>query len=583
MSSTAEKIDDQSSDHATSRSADRWLLSLLGAVVVFVLLYQLGGAALFEPDEGRNSEKAREILVLNDWVTPHENFHAVLDKPMFFYWLIALFYKLFGVSEWAARLPSALAALACVLVVYHFARARWGWWVALWSALILLTSTEFFILARIVLFDMTLTFLETLALWAFYEIDHTEDTSRRRKFCVIMYLALGGGTLIKGLIGVVIPGIVFFFYMLMRRRWHILRKIYLIPGALLFFTVVLPWYLQADARNTGYLGYYVWSEHFGRYATANFDRWEPWYYFILVGLVGFFPWTLLLPYVVKDNWKKAWDDKTLFLILWVVLPLLFFSASKSKLPHYILPIFPALAILTAAALVRFHQKSESKLRFALALGWMIQSLNALYLAAGSLFPSILPYQIRSGVNGMAYFVWVYAAVSLALLGYLAWRAPTRDLPGQRQLYTIHAICLGFFLIFITEMMIAIAPNRSAQAIAEKALPQVTASTQVVFYDTYLAGMAFYLRAQRPIWLITHGYKKRTFLGNYYAIGKREDPVTPWGKAILDFAEFRERWKTTKHPLLVIAKEKNLQRLVGEVGETPKKLATVDEYVLVTKP
>jgi hypothetical protein len=96
-------------------------------------------------------------------------------------------------------------------------------------------------------------------------------------------------------------------------------------------------------------------------------------------------------------------------------------------------------------------------------------------------------------------------------------------------------------------------------------------------------MAFYLRAQRPIWLITHGYKKRTFLGNYYAIGKREDPVTPWGKAILDFAEFRERWKTTKHPLLVIAKEKNLQRLVGEVGETPKKLATVDEYVLVTKP
>src|SRR6266850_3039309 len=151
MSSTAEKIDDQSSDHATSRSADRWLLSLLGAVVVFVLLYQLGGAALFEPDEGRNSEKAREILVLNDWITPHENFHAVLDKPIFYYWLVALSYKLFGVSEWSARLPSALAAMACAWLVYCFARARWGRGEALWAVLILLTSTEFFLMGRIVI------------------------------------------------------------------------------------------------------------------------------------------------------------------------------------------------------------------------------------------------------------------------------------------------------------------------------------------------------------------------------------------------------------------------------------------------
>jgi 4-amino-4-deoxy-L-arabinose transferase-like glycosyltransferase len=580
--SAAEKIAKQTLDRAPAQSTDRWLLCLFGAAVVFVLLYQLGGAALFEPDEGRNSEKAREILVLNDWVTPHENFHPVLDKPIFFYWLIALSFRLFGVSAWAARLPSALAALGCVLLVYRFARTRWGRWEALWAALILLTSTEFFILARVVIFDMTLTFLQTIALWAFYEVDHAEETSRRRIFCVIMYLALGAGTLIKGLIGVVIPGIVFLFYILLLRRWQILRKIYLIPGALLFFAVVLPWYLQADARNPGYLSYYIWSEHFGRYATATFDRWEPWYYFIVVGLVGFFPWTLLLPLVVKDHWKRAGDDKTLFLILWAVLPFLFFSASKSKLPHYILPIFPALSILTAAALVRLHQTSGSTLRFALALGWLVQSLNALYLATGSLVPSILPHQIRESLGGMAHFVWIYAVVSVVLLGYMARHTPTRDdLPRQRQLYMIHGVGLGFFVIFIARMMIAIAPGRSAQTIVEKALPQITPPTQVVFYDAYLAGMAFYLRAEQPIWLITHG-KKRTFLGNYYAIGRREDPVTPWGKAIFDFAEFRQRWKMTKQPLLIILKEKNLERLAEDVGEAPKKLATSDEYVLVTK-
>ena len=128
-------------------ASTRWLSRLLWTGIVAALCYQLGSADLYEPDEGRNAEKARQILVLNDWITPHENFHAVLDKPIFFYWLIAMAYSLFGVSEWAARLPSALAALGCIALVYRFAQPRWGRWLGLWSALILLTSIEFFVLA----------------------------------------------------------------------------------------------------------------------------------------------------------------------------------------------------------------------------------------------------------------------------------------------------------------------------------------------------------------------------------------------------------------------------------------------------
>ena len=132
-------------------------------------------------------------------------------------------------------------------------------------------------------------------------------------------------------------------------------------------------------------------------------------------------------------------------------------------------------------------------------------------------------------------------------------------------------------------MILISPERSAKALAEAAQSRLTATTQVVFYDTYLAGMAFYLASERPLWFITHGHKKRTFLGNYYAIGKRADPTTSWGKTILSFQEFQQRWKSTKQPLLIIVKEKNLSRLVGEVGKSPVKLAAVDEYLLVSKP
>ena len=341
-------------------AAIRSLPFLLWVGILTALFYQLGAAALFEPDEGRNAEKAREILVLNDWVTPHENFHPVLDKPIFFYWIIAIAYKFLGVSEWAARLPAALAAFGCIALVYRFAHAQWGRWTALWSALILLTCVEFFVLARVVIFDMLLTFFLTLALAAFYQAIHTDNAKRRRIWFLAMGLGLGAATLIKGLVGVVVPGMAIIGYLLLSKSWKARKSIDVVSGALLYLAIVLPWYVLAEWRNPGYLQYYVWEEHFGRFVTDEFDRAEPWYYFIGVGLVGFMPWTLVLLLFARDAYKAAWqmkfDDRTLYLISWAVLPFLFFSISKSKLPHYILPIFPALAMLTAAAMGRSEDR-----------------------------------------------------------------------------------------------------------------------------------------------------------------------------------------------------------------------------------
>ena len=321
-----------------------WLLSLVCVVVLFV---NLGSADFFEPDEGRNAEKAREILLLNDWVTPHENFLPVLDKPMSFYWLVAFAYKIFGITEWSARLPSILFALGCLLLVYRFARQWWGSWEAMWSVLILLTSVEFFLLARIVRSDMALTFSATLALCSFYSAIHAEKEKARKLHCFLMYGGLAAGTLIKGLVGLIIPGMVFFVYLLLTHQWSILRRLHLLPGALLCFVIVVPWYLWADARNPGYLRYYFWDDHVTRYLTDEFGRTKSWFYFLFVVAVGFLPWTLCLPFVAKDCWQKL-DDKKMFLVLWVVLPFLFFSGSNSKLPHYVLPIYPALAISSRA-------------------------------------------------------------------------------------------------------------------------------------------------------------------------------------------------------------------------------------------
>ena len=573
--------------HWAHSATTRWLPLLLWVGIVAALFYQLGAAALFEPDEGRNAEKAREILVLNEWVTPHENFHPVLDKPIFYYWIIAVAYKFFGVSEWAARLPSVLAALGCIALVYRFASVCWGRWTALWSVLILLTCVEFFVLARVVIFDMLLTFFLTLSLCAFYEAMHAENLKPRRIWFLAMCLGLAVATLIKGLVGVVVPGLVILGYLLLSKQWKAPRSIDAVSGVLLFFAIVSPWYLMAEWRNPGYLHYYLWEEHFGRFVTNEFDRAEPWYYFIAVGLIGFMPWSLLLPMFARHAYKTGWQSKlrdpSLYLISWAVLPLLFFSISKSKLPHYILPIFPALAMLTAAAMVRVYQEAPSRLQVALSLTWWVQMICSSYLLLGWLFPEILPRQIRFAVSAMPYFIWIYAALTVALFVYMTRRNPAGTPRSQRRLLVVQTGSLCFFLLLIVKMMILISPERSAKAIAEATLPKLAAATQVVQYDTYLAGLSFYLRSELPVWLITREGKERTLLGNYYAIGKRQNPTTAWGQAIFNLREFHDHWETTKQPLLVVLKEKNLRRFARNLGAAPVRLAAEDGYILIVKP
>ena len=360
-----------------------------------------------------------------------------------------------------------------------------------------------------------------------------------------------------------------------------MRRIYLIPGAGVFLAVVLPWYLQADARNPGYLNYYLWAEHFGRYTTASFDRSEPWYYFIVVALVGFFPWTVILPWIIKYFCRRGWDDKTLYVVLWLFVPLLFFSASHSKLPHYILPIFPALSIMAGATLVGLYEQSASKLRAAMITVWVVQSLNAIYLLLGLFYPMILAPNIRGRLFDVSYLLCLYAITSLLILAYMARRRITQDRMPQGAIYLAQVVGLGVFFVFLTEVMISIAPHRSAKSTAMAVLSHLRGGEQVAVFETYLSGLPFYLDTKRPVWLITHENKKRTFLGNYYALGKRHDPVTPWGEAIFNLDDFGQQWKSRRRPFLVIVKDKNFQQLADTVGEAPKRLAQIDEYVVVS--
>jgi len=555
-----------------------WVLCLF---CLAVLLVHLGSADLFEPDEGRNAEKAREILLLNDWITPHENFLPVLDKPMFFYWLVAFSYKILGISEWSGRLPSALSALGCLFLVYKLARRRWGLWEARWSVLILLTSVQFFLLSRLVISDMTLTFCVTLALSSFYSAVQAEEEKAKRLHCCLMYGALGAGTLIKGLVGLVIPVSVSFIYLLVAKRAADLRRLHLFPGIVFFLVLVVPWYLLVDANNPGYLGYYFWHEHLSRYLTDEFEKDRSWFYFLFVLAVGFLPWTLWLPFVAKDAWQKL-DDKNLFLILWVVLPFLFFSLSSSQLPHYVLPIYPPLAILSGQMISARFKNPASKETWLCYLPWIPSAGSVLYFFIGGVWPHLLPTAIRDPISENLIAIGFCAAIMAFILGVFAY-ANLKDY-GKSQLAAYLCVCGGMALFpwLVGQFMASVASSRSAKALAESAAPFITHDSQIAIYDTYLTGLIFYLRRDRPIWVVGSP-GKTTWMGSPYVSRFFPNSAPGYGKVFVSVAELADAWNKGTPPVLIFAKAKNISRLQGQLGENTKELVRVDEYVLMSKP
>jgi 4-amino-4-deoxy-L-arabinose transferase-like glycosyltransferase len=554
---------------------------LLCLVCLIILFHGLRNTALFEPDEGRNAEKAREILLLGDWVTPHQNFLPTLDKPIFFYWLVALAFKIFGFAEWSARLPSSLSAVGCLLLVYCFARTQWGAREALWSCLALVTSIEFVILSRIVILDMTLTLFITWALMSFYAAQQSiRSKSRRNVYWLSMYAAMGAATLTKGLLGVIVPGLVIFFYVVLSRKWFLLRQMRIIPGAVVYLVIVAPWYLWAEMRNPGYLRYFLWEEHFVRFLTPYFGRTKGWYYFFIVVGIGFLPWSVILPVTVRSLWKRWAHDVNHFLALWVVVPLVFFSLSHSQLPHYILPIFPALALLTGRALGIEDEDSTDKLRWRFFILSAFPVAFVVYLLIGAGWPHGLPVEIRPAVIQKVAVIGLYAAVLFLLFAVLTF-GHMKLLWKERGVPLLcTSVSLALFWVLLTQIIAATSFHRVSKSLAREIASVIDPQDRIVFYDTYIEGIPFYLRIHKPIWLV-QSPEKQAVMGSYYVRERRPVAAAGYGRVFFTFKEFAEQWKNNDVPLRVLVKEKNLTRLSADIGVTPKSIVKMDKYVLAS--
>ena len=322
-------------EHRQTRALHLTAIILIGYIFFF---HGMGNYSLKEPDEGRYAEIPREMIESGNYMVPYLNHVRYFEKPPLFYWTTAMSYKMFGVNEWSFRFPNALSAFLCVMLLYGMTGRWFGERVAYLSSLILISSFGFFAMGRIVTLDMFFT------LWCFTALLFFYGYYREKKplFIYLAYGALGLSTLTKGPVALILAGATVIIFLLTERRLSFLKEMRWVPGLAIYAIITVPWFLSISLKEKEFFNFFFVDQHFLRFFTTKHKRTGSLFYFIPVLLGGMFPWSLLIPRAIANCWKR--QEIRLFLI-WSIVVFVFFTVSRSKLPPYILPVFPAMSLL----------------------------------------------------------------------------------------------------------------------------------------------------------------------------------------------------------------------------------------------
>jgi 4-amino-4-deoxy-L-arabinose transferase-like glycosyltransferase len=415
------------------------ILALL-ALSGLLFFLGLGDMGLTDRDEGRNAEAGREMFESGDRLTPTFNYELRVAKPVFLYWLMDLSYRLFGVNEFAARFPSALFGVALILLQYFFLASVWDRTIALFGALMLLLNVEILGLGRMALTDSVLIFFTTASLYGFWLGLHGEGPVRR--WIWVFYVGMALAALTKGPVGFVVPLIAASLYLTWTRRWQdYWRNGAPLAGTLVFFLLALPWYaaiflVHGDAYASG-----AKANTIGRFLNPMEGHHFTIFFYVPVLLLGFFPWSGLLPitlyrtikdwYQLRRTAQQPDPARTsaleLFAALWIVGIFVFFTASSTRLPHYIGPLFPAAAILTACFWSRCQSDpttpgTRASIHITTGLGYLLAigfaSLPTLYAKFSSKLLKEFPLAGQIDLGSAPYVIAGVLVIGMALVSYL---------------------------------------------------------------------------------------------------------------------------------------------------------------------
>jgi len=498
----------------------RNLLIELATVAGFCAFLQYFGAAaigLTGADEPRYAQIAREMLARHDWVTPVLYGHPWFEKPILYYWSAMVSYKLFGVSDWAARLPAATFATAAVFGVYfflrRFVRSASKPSTELDGALMTASSVALIGFGRSAGPDMLLAASFTLAMlaWMTWRLTLTAASDEKR-WLLAFYFFSAVGALAKGPIAPVLAGLIVVLFALLRREPRTILRTLWLPGIAFFLAVAAPWYVVVQMRNPDFFHAFIVEHNLARFATNLYQHKQPFWYYVPVLLLGTLPWTVYWLAAVVDAARRAWrrDAATpagetpallrplgpvrattpllqQFLLTWMVAVVGFFSIAQSKLPGYILPALPACTMLVADYVERKRGEKPNFGLLALHAGVLALMFAAVLLVPYAMVQPGTAPRVTAGVLAAIVFVAV------------AWTVYAR---GLRMLRFATLVPVLVLLAFLLRLAAPVLDAKTSYRQAAEALDAIDhRSAKLAIYKSRREagyGMAFY-RAQTVTW------------------------------------------------------------------------------------
>ncbi len=517
---------------------------------------------LANPDEGRYSEISREMAASGDWVTPRLNGIKYFEKPPLQYWASAAAFTVLGESEFTARLYTALSGLLAILAVGFTARRLAGTDTALVAIGALLSSPYFLGMGGVVTLDMGLTAWTTLAVCAFL-LAMTGEEAARKRWMLVAWAGMALAVLSKGLIGIVFPAAAIFLHCLASRDWRLLARLEWVRGAALFLAIAAPWFVLVSRANPDFPHFFFVHEHFERFLTRTHRREEPWWFFWPILFVGFLPWMLTLVQAAIEGWRREADSAAFawrrFALLWSAFVVLFFSASGSKLPAYILPVFPVLALVLGDWIARTPPERLWKpvillvplLVVAVAAAWGMPE-RAKSAWTRELYGAARPWIVA----GLAFVAVALAAGALRLRAGGKWSGLAIIVAGSL-----------LFIDFVEDGYERLAPRQSGRAVAAAMKPHLAPGTRVYSVRYYDQTIPFYLG--RTVTLVDYR--------DEFSHGLDKEP----GFAIPTLEEFGRDWMRPGGAMAIIHPD-TLEELARQ-GLAMTPLHRDERRVLVRKP
>lgn len=454
---------------------------------------------LMEPDESRYSAISTFMNLSKDYVTPHLNHVVYLEKPPLCYWATALLFKIFGEDEFSSRLFVALCAWGCILLVFSMGKYFDDEKTGLYSAAIFSTFLYSFILGRINILDVPLTFFVCLAIWAGYR--YFCDGRKKKGWLYLLYVAAALAFLTKGLIGFVFPFAIIIIWLLSYRGYRDVCRLFSPAGLAMFFIISSPWLILVQRANPDFFYFFFIQEHFLRYSsTAIHHKEQPFLYFAPIVLAGTLPWCAFFLKAVKGTigspfgLLKNMDRR--YLIIWIIFVFGFFSISSSKLVPYIAPIFLPIAVLLGFSFREYDGQDARMENFKneniiYSAPVVLQSILFIILLAVP--PFLKKPQAEGGMMITAPEKWWLLVIPLILIQILIIFLPgkirrLRNRGWFSTIYILTVLFLGFLIFPLSEFL---TPYKSAYPVSRAVSMYLPPGQNLYQYGVSLYGVEFY--------------------------------------------------------------------------------------------